>query len=96
MLNERGLTLNWVWIIIDQSHPPLLTANVIATQRLAQTNSPTEIQEALDSVNRRCDELGVERPVIVTADNCCHIRNSVSKSLPHAEVVLDVYHFLMR
>lgn len=51
MLNERGLTLNWVWVVIDQSHPPLLTANVIATQRLAQTNSPTEIQEALDGVN---------------------------------------------
>ena len=82
--------------------PPIFDSLLTVTdvyldiQRLCQTNAAAEIQEALNGITRRCEELGTEVPIIVTADNCCQIQSAVHKALPHADVVLDVYHFLMR
>ncbi|KAH9001813.1 hypothetical protein EDB86DRAFT_2827581 [Lactarius hatsudake] len=64
--------------------------------RLCQTNAAAEIQESLEGIRQRCQQLGIEVPVLVAADNCCQIRNAVIKVLPNADVVLNVYHFLMR
>ncbi len=65
-------------------------------QRLCQTNAAAEIQESLEGIRQCCQQLRIEVPVLVAADNCCQIRNAVIKVLPNADVVLDVYHFLMR
>ena len=65
-------------------------------QRLCQTNAAAEIQESLEGICQCCQQLGIEVPVLVAADNCCQIRNAIIKVLPDADVVLDVYHFLMR
>ncbi|KAH8977453.1 hypothetical protein EDB92DRAFT_1808695, partial [Lactarius akahatsu] len=56
------------------------------------------IQESLEGIRHRCQQLEIEVPVLVAADNCCQIRNAVNKVPPDADIVLDVYHFhfLMR
>ncbi|KAH9001853.1 hypothetical protein EDB86DRAFT_2827611 [Lactarius hatsudake] len=65
-------------------------------QRLCQTNAAAEIQESLKGIHQHCQQLRIEVPVLVAANNCCQIRNTVIKVLPNADTVLDVYHFLMR
>lgn len=97
VLNEKGLTMSWVCkqlLLRILTCPSLLLCS--CTQRLCQTNSASEIQESLQGIRHRCQLLGIEPPILVTADNCCHIRNAVNKALPDTDVVLDVYHFLMR
>lgn len=35
-------------------------------------------------------------PIIAVVDNCCDVRNFLVRGIPDLEVVLDVYHFMMR
>lgn len=50
----------------------------------------------LDGLKKRCVLLGVSEPELAVVDNCCQVRGHLNKSMPNLEVVLDVYHFLMR
>jgi len=65
-------------------------------QRFCQTASAAEIEEVLEGIKKRCLELGVPLPELVVVDNCCHVRQTVTKVLPDAHVVLDVFHFIKR
>lgn len=47
-------------------------------------------------VKRRCGELGISDPCIVTADNCCAVRTAVEAAMPDTKVVLDIFHMQMR
>ncbi|RDB21084.1 hypothetical protein Hypma_011838 [Hypsizygus marmoreus] len=65
-------------------------------QKFCQSQSPVEITEMMNGLNVRCKLLGVPLAEMVTVDNCCQVRASVHQAMPHAKVMLDVYHFLMR
>lgn len=66
------------------------------TQRFCQSASPAEAQEALNGIRERCIKLGIDLPKILTVDNCCSVRAYLLKAIAGLEVVLDVYHFMMR
>lgn len=55
-----------------------------------------ELKAALDGLKRRCEEIGVPPPKIVVADNCCQVWSSIHQALPDADVLLDVWHFVIR
>lgn len=40
--------------------------------------------------------MGVALPIIAIVDNCCSVREYLLRGIPDIEVVLDVYHFMMR
>jgi hypothetical protein len=65
-------------------------------QRFCQTASADEITELLEGYKRRCEEMEILPPEMVTTDNCCQVRRAILKSIPETRVVLDVYHFYMR
>jgi hypothetical protein len=52
--------------------------------------------EVLEGINRRCEELGMELPSMLVADNCCQIEKEAHKAMPDIQICLDVYHFMMR
>jgi hypothetical protein len=59
--------------------------------------SPAETRELLQDLGQRHDALGVARPSAVIVDNCCQVRRYVVEGLGNrTDVVLDVYHFMMR
>src|SRR5438876_3032090 len=33
---------------------------------------------------------------MIVIDNCCQVRNAITKAIPTASVILDVYHFIKR
>jgi hypothetical protein len=72
----------------------LMSSDVL--QRLCQTASADEMSEILEGYKRRCELLRVPYPEMAIVDNCCHVRNAITRVLPDTHVVLDVYHFLMR
>lgn len=76
----------------------IVTSNTHSTysQRFCQTQSPIEMSEALRGLKRRLDFLGVPYPKIMTVDNCCQVINFLLKIFPDLEVVLCVWHFVMR
>ncbi len=55
-----------------------------------------ETQEMLRGLSDRFNCLELPPPEIMTADNCCQIRNTALKVFPNINVVQDVWHFLMR
>jgi hypothetical protein len=55
-----------------------------------------EAQEVLDSIKEHCLKLGVPLPEMAVVDNCCSVQNFLVRSIVGLEVVLDVYHFMMR
>jgi hypothetical protein len=77
---------------INGAPRPMLTN----PQRVCQSQANGEIGEVLAGLKERCEAIGVPYPEIVVADNCCHIRSEVVRHLPSADVVLDVYHLMMR
>jgi hypothetical protein len=52
--------------------------------------------EVLEGIKRRCEELGMELPSMLVADNCCQIEKEAHKAMPDIQICLDVYHFMMR
>lgn len=52
--------------------------------------------EMMEGLARRHDILQIPRPIIAVADNCCTVSNFLIAAMPGIEVVLDVWHFLMR
>lgn len=52
--------------------------------------------EMMEGLARRHDILQIPRPIIAVADNCCTVANFLIAAMPGIEVVLDVWHFLMR
>jgi hypothetical protein len=91
-LNERGQTITWVHIFL--SH----VARILRKddQRFCQSASADEITEMLDGYMRRCKILKHPPPEMVIADNCCHVRKKIVKSIPETHVALDVFHFQKR
>ncbi|KAI0698413.1 hypothetical protein C8T65DRAFT_581918, partial [Cerioporus squamosus] len=55
-----------------------------------------EIEELLDGIRRRLEMLDIASPEIAVADNCCHVKAAIRKVFPDIDVVLDVWHFVMR
>ncbi|KAI0692731.1 hypothetical protein C8T65DRAFT_745002 [Cerioporus squamosus] len=55
-----------------------------------------EIEELLDGIRRRLELLDVASPEIAVVDNCCHVKAVIRKVFPDIDVVLDVWHFVMR
>ncbi|THH15644.1 hypothetical protein EW146_g4880 [Bondarzewia mesenterica] len=70
--------------------------NEILAWRLCQSQANTEIEEMLQGLKHRYANLEVSLPEMVVVDNCCHVRSAISRILPGACILLDVYHFLMR
>ncbi|KAI1782077.1 hypothetical protein LXA43DRAFT_1069364 [Ganoderma leucocontextum] len=64
--------------------------------RLCHSQSQVETQEMLSGLSTRLDCLELPHPEILTADNCCQVRNSAQKVFPNINVVQDVWHLLMR
>lgn len=69
---------------------------MLVVQRFCQSASPAEAQEALNGIRERCIKLGIPPPSLAACDNCCAVKAYLQKALAGLEVVLDVYHFLMR
>lgn len=65
-------------------------------QRFCQSASPAELQETLEGIALRHTVMGVALPIIAIVDNCCSVREYLLRGIPDIEVVLDVYHFMMR
>ncbi|KZP11522.1 hypothetical protein FIBSPDRAFT_756586, partial [Athelia psychrophila] len=65
-------------------------------QWFCQSASPAEAEEVLKGIKTRLDILGVPLPEMVVVDNCCQVRARILRALPDVQVVLDVYHFMMR
>ncbi|KAJ7710185.1 hypothetical protein B0H16DRAFT_1344253 [Mycena metata] len=65
-------------------------------QQFCQTGSPNEITELLAGVKSRLNLMGVPDPLMVTVDNCCHVRNFILGVFANIKVLLDVHHFIMR
>ncbi|KAL6303302.1 hypothetical protein BKA93DRAFT_818125 [Sparassis latifolia] len=65
-------------------------------KRFCQSQSTSEIVEALEGLKRRDRLLGVPDPSMAVADNCCFVRAAVKKPMPEISVVLDVWHFMKR
>ncbi|KAJ7872646.1 hypothetical protein B0H14DRAFT_2291039, partial [Mycena olivaceomarginata] len=70
--------------------------NEIIAWRFCQSASPAEMFEVLEGINRRCEELGMELPSMLVAENCCQIEKEAHKAMPDIQICLDVYHFMMR
>ncbi len=49
----------------------------------------------LSGLSTRLIHLELPPPEIMTADNCCQVRNTALKVFPNIDVVQDVWHFLM-
>ena len=92
-LSERNMIIAWVRTIY--SILPYHPADAMM-QRLCQSGSPVEAQELLEGLKSRCIVLGVPEPEMAVVDNCCSVRNQLTKAMPDLQVVLDFYHFLMR
>ena len=69
---------------------------MMSNQRFCQSQSPAEIREVLEQYIERCKALEIDLPEILVADNCCQIRRPVTQAIPSIQIVLDVYHFMMR
>lgn len=65
-------------------------------QRFCQSGSPAEMREMLEGLARRHHLLDILTPVIAVVDNCCTVANFLTAAMPGIQVVLDVFHFLMR
>ncbi|KAJ7026747.1 hypothetical protein C8F04DRAFT_966119, partial [Mycena alexandri] len=52
--------------------------------------------EMLMGIRRRCLELGIPFPLMITVDNCCQVAKDILKAFPEIQICLDVYHFMMR
>lgn len=50
----------------------------------------------LGGIRLRHTILNVLLPTIAVVDNCCNVRKFLVHGIPDLEVVLDVYHFMMR
>lgn len=50
----------------------------------------------LEGIALRHTILNVLLPIIAVVDNCCSVRSFLVRGIPDLEVVLDVYHFMMR
>ncbi|PSR70788.1 hypothetical protein PHLCEN_2v13334, partial [Hermanssonia centrifuga] len=70
--------------------------NEIIMHRLCQTQGAVEIEEAFQGLSTRCKVLGIPEPEEAVADNCCSVRNAISRALPQTDVSLDVWHFQQR
>ncbi|CAK5283262.1 unnamed protein product [Mycena citricolor] len=70
--------------------------NEIISWRFCQSASPAEIFETLEGLRRRCEQLGVDLPEMVTVDNCCQVRSKILESMPGIDICLDTYHFIVR
>ncbi|KAJ6484175.1 hypothetical protein C8R45DRAFT_931628 [Mycena sanguinolenta] len=70
--------------------------NEIVAWRFCQLASPVEMFEVLEGIKKRCQELGVELPEMLVADNCCQVEKEAHRSMPDLQMCLDVYHFMMR
>ncbi|KAJ7130666.1 hypothetical protein C8R46DRAFT_1236100 [Mycena filopes] len=70
--------------------------NEIVAWRFCQSASPAELGELLMGLKRRCEELGIPFPVMITVDNCCQVARDILKVFPDIQICLDVYHFMMR
>lgn len=93
VLNEVNETLAWVSPSLNVRSVRKLNQD---RQRFCQSCSPTEAQEVLEGIKRRCAELGIPLPEMMVVDNCCQVRGHLTKVMPDMHIVLDVYHFLMR
>ncbi len=93
VVNEKNLIIAWVC-------PSLLPVTIVADsatpQRLCLSQANVEVQELLEGVARRLHLLDFAQPEMATADNCCHVRAAIRKVFPDIDVVLDVWHFIMR
>ncbi|KAJ7157749.1 hypothetical protein C8R46DRAFT_909000, partial [Mycena filopes] len=52
--------------------------------------------EMLMGIKKRCEELGIPFPTMITVDNCCQVAKDILKAFPEIQICLDVYHFMMR
>ncbi|PIL30528.1 hypothetical protein GSI_07228 [Ganoderma sinense ZZ0214-1] len=75
--------------ILNQKSQPI-------SWRLCHSQSQVETQEMLSGLSTRLHCLELPPPEIMTADNCCQVRNTALKVFPDISVVQDVWHFLMR
>ncbi|KAJ7150806.1 hypothetical protein C8R46DRAFT_1229740 [Mycena filopes] len=53
--------------------------NEIVAWRFCQSASPAELGELLMGLKRRCEELGIPFPVMITVDNCCQVAKDILK-----------------
>ncbi|KAJ7029100.1 hypothetical protein C8F04DRAFT_1188031 [Mycena alexandri] len=65
-------------------------------QRFCQSASPVEMGEMLMGIRRRCVELGISFPLMITVNNCCQVAKDILKAFPDIQICLDVYHFMMQ
>ncbi|KAJ3747521.1 hypothetical protein DFH05DRAFT_1392608, partial [Lentinula detonsa] len=65
-------------------------------QRYCHTQSTDEIAEILLAIRGRYQELGVPDPEMIIVDNCCHVRQRITKVFPNTHIGLDIYHFMKR
>ncbi|PIL33226.1 hypothetical protein GSI_04676 [Ganoderma sinense ZZ0214-1] len=63
---------------------------------LCHSQSQMETQEMLAGIANQLEILELPPLEIMTADNCCQVRNSAQKVFPDIDVVQDVWHFLMQ
>ncbi|EGO27694.1 hypothetical protein SERLADRAFT_367262 [Serpula lacrymans var. lacrymans S7.9] len=70
--------------------------NEIVSWRLCLSQASAKIQETLDGLKLRYKKLGADLPEMIVADHCCHVQAAINVSMPGTQVVLDVFHFIMR
>jgi hypothetical protein len=94
IVNESNEIVAWVCLLYNQL-TSVRTYKALL-QRFCQSQANGEIGEVLEGLKKRCEMISVPYPEMVVADNCCHVRSEVVRCLPSTDVVLDVYHFMMR
>jgi Na+-translocating ferredoxin:NAD+ oxidoreductase RnfA subunit len=94
-INEETQILAWVILPLHQVKMSLTSC---VLKRMCLSMSFKEITELLAGIRHRHEVQGVPVPKLVTADNCCQVRNAVTapEALPKAKVMLDVRHFKQR
>ncbi|KAF7969565.1 hypothetical protein HWV62_26925 [Athelia sp. TMB] len=79
----------------NHSHSKLMSGGI-----LSALNEFNEIiawaEEVLKGIHLRLEILGLPAPEMIVVDNCCQVRARITRVLPDARVVLDMYHFMMR
>lgn len=50
----------------------------------------------LEGIRLRHAILDALLPIMAVVDNCCEVRKFLVRGIPDLEVILDVYHFMMR
>ncbi|KAI0746420.1 hypothetical protein C8Q80DRAFT_1219861 [Daedaleopsis nitida] len=68
---------------------------MIIAWRFCHTHSNSKVEELLMELKQQFTLLGVAKPKVVIADNCCHVKSPIKRMFPQIAVCLDVWHFMM-